>query len=535
MRVVYDSNGKPVRPLPAAEFAALSLGSPAAARTPASLSSLSQFGLSRAASVSSLSSVVSKTTFATTASNAPSVTTTTTTTYAAAPRDAAGALPLRVMDKFRSSYYAHPKNALATHTLSKTAISAALENRDVVLANPHVFNVKVPLEAKVTNQKSSGRCWIFAAMNSMRLALIKKYNLKDDFELSQPYLFFYDKIEKANWFLENIIELVDSEEVESRIVNHLLKDPVQDGGQWAMLVSLVEKYGVVPKSAYPETYHTSNSGAVGQLITTKLRDYAHELYAMRRERKLSLDALRVAKVRMLDDIYRIAAITVGVPPQAFAWEFHDKDGKFHSFTDLTPLRFYKEHVDFDATKYISLVHDPRNPYLRNYTVAYLGNVQGGTPVRHINLPIDDMKTYALRVLQAGRPVWFGCDVGKQATGGSGVLALGAIDYEAGFGVAPKLGKADRLRYGESAMTHAMLLTGVHVDSESGKTQRWRIENSWSDERGDKGYYVMSDGWFTEYLYQLVVHEDDVPQEVVDVLQQESVVLPAWDPLGALAQ
>ncbi|KAI8871742.1 bleomycin hydrolase-like protein [Ramicandelaber brevisporus] len=457
--------------------------------------------------------------------------------------ETAGELSLRAYDKFYTNFKSQPRNLLAALAVSKGEITNILESRDVVIANPPVFNVKIPIESsKPTNQDRSGRCWIFAGCNMLRISVISKYNLDpSSFELSESFLFFYDKVEKANWFLENMINLLvnTNEEPESRLMSHLLSDPVDDGGQWAMFVSLVEKYGIVPKNIYPESYSSSNTNSIGHLVTTKLRDYARELYGMARERKLPVEALRVAKMRMMDEVYRMMVISSGVPPYAtndansdtFDWVFYDKSGKFHEYRGLTPLAFYKDHVAIDMSKYLSLVHDPRNPYMRNYTVAYLGNVVGGPPVRYINVQLADIKQYCLKVLGLGRPVWFGCDISKQAAYTTGVMALKIWDYEAGFG----LNKTDRLRYGESAMTHAMVITGVYVDESTGKPKRWRVENSWGGERGDNGYFTMADDWFDEYLFQVVMRVDDVPKEVADVLKQEVIVLPAWDPMSKLAR
>ncbi|KAI8054653.1 peptidase C1B, bleomycin hydrolase [Syncephalis plumigaleata] len=362
--------------------------------------------------------------------------------------------------------------------------------------------------SKITNQKSSGRCWLFAGLNVLRLNTIAKYKV-EDFELSQGYLYFYDKIEKANWFLESMIELADKD-----LEDLLLKDPVQDGGQWDMFVSLVEKYG-----DFPGTAQMINTAQTRTLITTKLREFAEQIRKMHQDGK-SAGAIREAKDQMLDEVYRIMCITCGDHPST-----SPGDKKFHEFTDMTPQSFYHDHV----TETVSLINDPRNEYYKLYTVAYLGNIKGGHSIRYINLPVEELKRLGVKTIQGGKPVWFGCDVGKHFARQIGVLELNALDWDLGFGVTFEQDKANRLRYGESAMTHAMMFTGVHLDS-NGHSQRWRVENSWGEDNGDKGFLSMSDN----VTYQIVLEKSDVPDEVLKVLDQEPIVLPPWDPMGSLA-
>ncbi|KAJ2768428.1 bleomycin hydrolase [Coemansia nantahalensis] len=452
------------------------------------------------------------------------------TTAASAKMDnAARAVSLAQLDEYKDSFDADGKNRLATLTISREAYTNSLENRYVFLNHPPVFSHKLAIDAPITDQKTSGRCWLFAGLNLLRQGMMKEYNL-EELELSQPYLFFYDKLEKANWFLENVLATAD-EELDGRVVQYLLKDPVGDGGQWDMFVALVEKYGVVPKEAYPETYHTSNSRQMDALITTKLREYARQLRGAHGEGGGACH-LRDMKRRMLEEVYRIMAISLGTPPQRLTWAFYDKDKKFHEFRGLTPLEFYKLHVQLDCKTTVSLINDPRNEYMQKYTVQYLGNVVGAPDVHYINLEVGDLKRFAAEALQAGKPVWFGCDVGKFHSRNKGMMDPELIDYQTAFNFGFSATKAERLQYGESLMTHAMLLTGVHI--EDGKTVRWRIENSWGAEYGNKGYLTMTDRWFDEYVYQIVLPTVDLPKHVVDVLDKEAQVLPPWDPMGALA-
>ncbi|KAG9290653.1 hypothetical protein G9A89_011616 [Geosiphon pyriformis] len=444
-------------------------------------------------------------------------------------REISATLTEEYLAEFSKIFNDDPKNKLALNAITGDDMTKVLLSRDVTVKDIHVFSEKIELEGKATNQKSSGRCWLFAATNVMRLIVMKKYNL-DEFELSQPFLFFYDKLEKANFFLENMIELV-GQETGSRLIQYLLYNPVQDGGQWDMVINLLEKYGVTPKAAFPESYNSSNSGRVNWLVTTKLREFAYQLRQMHASGQ-SGHSLRSAKVKMMEDIYRILAISLGEPPKVFDWSFRDKDGKYHHHEGLTPKRFL-EMIGYKAQDAFSLVNDPRNPYLSLYTVAYLGNIQGGHPIRYVNIKIEEMKRLAVQVLRSGKPVWFGADVGKFSNTPLGILDNKVYEYELAFNVKFKLDKAERLKYGDSLMTHAMVFTGVNL--ENGKPVRWRVENSWGEDRGQKGYFVMSDDWFSEWVYQIVLEKKDAPKELLDVLQQKPQVLPAWDPIGALAK
>ncbi|ORZ25331.1 peptidase C1B, bleomycin hydrolase [Absidia repens] len=436
-----------------------------------------------------------------------------------------------ILDKYEQEFWSDQKNVLAMNAIMANDPTDVLVNPANALKNNHVFNVQLDLEGTVTNQKQSGRCWLFAGTNVLRLAVIDKYKLKDDFELSQNYLFFYDKLEKANWFLENMIDLADKD-VSDRVVQFLLQDPVGDGGQWAMFSSLVDKYGVVPKSVYPETVASSSSSKLGWLVTVKLREFAIQIRKAVAE-GVSINSIRVLKQDMMKDIHRIMVIFLGEPPKSFDWEATDKNGKFVTVRNTTPKKFFKEVVGYKLEDTLSLINDPRNAYNKLYTVDRLGNVVGGHPVQYINVDISIMKHLAIKVLKSGKPVWFGCDVTKFLDRKYATMDTNIHNYELAFNVDFKMDKKDRILYGESAMTHAMVFTGVHL-GDDGKALRWRVENSWGDSSGDKGYYIMQDDWFTEYVYQLVLEKNVVPQHLVDLLKTDPAVLPPYDPMGTLA-
>jgi bleomycin hydrolase len=430
--------------------------------------------------------------------------------------------------------------SLALSALSSADPKTVLVSRSTSIAVPQIFNLKIPFEgAPITNQRQSGRCWLFASTNVFRVALMKRHNL-DSFELSQAYLFFYDKLEKANFFLEQILDTV-SEPLDERLVQTLLQSPVGDGGQWDMVYNLVTKYGLVPQPLYPDSFNAQSSSAINSVITTKLREDALKLRALATDASTSAKIIREAKEKMVREVHLILTLTLGPPPSPhaeFCWCYQDKEGRAQELK-TTPLAFAGELDTPKAARItgssvhsmFSLVNDPRNEYNTLLTVSRLGNIVGGRGVTYVNVPMSVMKSACVGMLTAGLPIFFGCDVGKYSDA-SGIMDTGLIDYELGFNVRLGMSKAQRLMVGESAMTHAMVLTGVHI--EEGKSVRWRVQNSWGEDRGEKGFFVMSDKWMDEFCYQAVVEPRFVSKEIRDILEQEPTVLPVWDPMGALA-
>eukprot|EP00730_Choanoeca_flexa_P013979 TRINITY_DN5935_c0_g1_i3.p1 TRINITY_DN5935_c0_g1~~TRINITY_DN5935_c0_g1_i3.p1 ORF type:complete len:460 (+),score=126.03 TRINITY_DN5935_c0_g1_i3:38-1381(+) len=439
---------------------------------------------------------------------------------------------LRKLDAELSSNLEH---RVAQNAITSGDVLNALAKRDVVASYSDTnFSTKLK-EGKATSQKASGRCWLFAALNVMRMKMREKYQLPESFELSQSYVFFWDKVERCNYFFNAILDTFE-EELDSRLMQHLLSDPLGDGGQWDMCVNLIAKYGVVPKTVYPESTSSSASRTMNRTLTTFLRQYAGEL------RKAHADgadraALEGKVKEYMKKLYRIVTVHLGTPPATFNWNFADKDKKFHSFEGLTPVEFYKQHACIDLNDYVSLIHDPRNPRNQLYTVRYLGNVTGGirVKVKHLNIEIDEVRAYCKSQLDEGEPVWFGCDVGKEFHRKQASMDTALFDYDAVYGVRPEQNKEDRLRYGQSLMTHAMVFTGYHVQSGNDDIVKWRVENSWGTDSGDAGYYRMSNDWFTEYVYQIVCPRDKLqPEHRAIVDKDELIELPPWDPMGSLA-
>ena len=418
----------------------------------------------------------------------------------------------------------------AMNAVTSAGIDAAALSREKVVSTPGVMSNRLD-DWKVTAQKKSGRCWLFSSLNLLRSRARVDLGVKD-FEFSQNHAMFWDKFERANFFLQDIVATA-GESLDSRLVQFLLADVLGDGGQWDMAVSVYLKHGVVPKEAMPETQPSSNTRRMNTQLQVLLRRSALELRELVAA-GASRDAVGSATDAVLAQIWRILVTSLGEPPTAFDWEWRDDRGDFHREGTLTPLEFLERHVDLDLSDYVCLVDDPRpaHPKGRALTVEHLGNVVGGQPIRYVNAPIEVIKRLASQALVAGEPVWFGADVSQQADRDSGLLVEGVHDYSGLFGVDLSTTKEQRVISAESAMNHAMLFTGV--DLVDGTPRRWRVENSWGEEPGDKGFFTMDDAWFSEYVFEVVVRRDALPEDLCPALTEEPLVLPAWDPMGTLA-
>ena len=435
-------------------------------------------------------------------------------------------------DKLYAAYEANPKFAAMENAISHNGLLASLEKRSAAVENTPIFSLDLTKD-KVSDQKASGRCWMFAALNTFRHKMIAGFQL-EDFELSQAHTFFWDKYEKSNWFLEQVLATAD-QELTSRKVKFLLDTPQQDGGQWDMVVSLFEKYGVVPKSVYPESISSSNSRELNQILNKLLRQDAQILRELVAEGANSAD-LQAKKEELLQEVFNFLAMNLGLPPRQFDFSYRDKDNNFHSESGLTPQVFFKKYVDLKLDDYVSIINAPTvdKPYGKSYTVEMLGNVVGSKPVRYLNVEMDRLKELAIAQMQAGETVWFGSDVGQSSNRKAGSMADGMYDFTSSMDIQLTQDKAGRLDYSESLMTHAMVLTGVDLD-ENGKAKKWKVENSWGEKVGNKGYFVASDAWMDEYTYQIVVRKEFLTAAELAAYEAEPLVLAPWDPMGALAK
>jgi len=454
------------------------------------------------------------------------------------PVSADGSLSLDSVKAWEEASKDDDKLRLARTILAHNDIKSAIASPRVVVSDAHVFNLTVPFTTgPVTNQRSSGRCWLFATTNVLRYHIMQSLSLAD-FQLSQSYLFFADKLEKANFYLELSIHHSDKT-LDSRLISHLATAPISDGGQWDMARNLLERYGVVPQAIYPESYSSSNSSGINAALTSRLRDMALTLRELvKGENEVGIMRARAAKEEFMAEIWRAMTAAMGVPPrpdEKFNWDYKDKDGKVKSWSG-TPREFYKafSSKQYPPLQAFSLINDPRNDFGKLYTVEALGNIWGMRSIEYVNTESKRLKDAIITCIKAGQPVFFGCDVGKFLDSPHGIMDLDAYDFENALGLKYGMTKEQRLLTGDSAMTHAMVISGVHLDA-SGAPVRYRIENSWGDVNGDKGYYVMTDKWFDEYVFQVVIPRQLAPKDLVKVLDGGNpTVLPAWDPMGALA-
>ena len=435
----------------------------------------------------------------------------------------------------RADFFAERANVVAKNAVSSNGVRAAARVPEGVAANAMTFDVEVS-QGKRCNQQRSGRCWMFASLNTMRYRTIKKYNLKT-FELSQAYPLFWDKLEKSNWFLENILDTLD-EPLDGRLVSYLLSDPIGDGGQWDMFRSLVKKYGVVPKEAMPETACSRSTGEMDSYLTRYLRGAARRLRESA-QAGVSREDLGSMKKEMMGDVYHLLVTCLGEPPASFEVRLRDKDDKLALSGTFTPAEFFAQAVGMNVDDYVSLISAPTadKPFGRTYTVSRLGNVVEDGGVRYLNLPIERLKECAVAQLRDDLPVWFGCDVGQSYLREEGIMDTAALDVDAlfGFEVEACMDRAERLDYGESLMTHAMVLEGVNLD-EAGHPTLWKVENSWGADHGRNGFDTLSDAWFDEYVYQVVVDKKYLTDEERATYEaEEPTVLAPWDPMGSLAR
>ncbi|MFW5719241.1 MAG: aminopeptidase C, partial [Halanaerobium sp.] len=393
------------------------------------------------------------------------------------------------LEKFKKHFKQRKNSKIIANAVIKNGINDTALNNESVKKLHYDFSEEIDV-GKVTNQEKSGRCWMFAALNNIRYSISKDLKIKDhDFELSQAYTMFWDKLEKANYFLENIISTVELD-LDSRRVMWLLNEPTNDGGQWDMFTALIEKYGIVPKYVMPESYHSSNSRYMNKILNLKLRDLAKTL---REDFKLGADkeSLREEKETMLAEIYSLLAYFLGEPAQKFDFEYKDKEGEFYRDSGLTPKEFYNKYSKVKMKDYVSIINAPTNdkPFDQTYTVEFLGNVKEGQQIHYLNLPIDKLIDYTKEQLKDGEPVWFGCDVGQWSDRDLGIMDTKLYNYEDLLNTKFSLDKGQRLQYGESILTHAMAFTGVNIKEE--EPLSWKVQNSWGEKVGEDGFFIMS--------------------------------------------
>lgn len=430
------------------------------------------------------------------------------------------------LEKNLKEYSEDKTNDVLRHALVRHSISEISTTQDEIQDTDFNFSINIKT-LPATNQKQSGRCWIFAATNVLREEIAKKANL-DNFELSQSYIAFYDRLEKVNYLLEAVIELHDKD-YDDRTLSYLLENGIGDGGQWDMFTNIVNKYGLCPKNVYPETSTSSGTRDTNSLINFNIRKFASDA------KKLNdLNKVRELKEEVLKKIYFLLVNTYGLPPKTFDFEYTDKDGNYHLEKGYTPKSFFEKYIGESINDYVSTINAPTKDkqFDKTYTIKYLGNVVNGKLVTHLNLKMERMKELIIKQLSEGRIVWFGSDVGFYSDRVNGAWDDTKYDYLSSCKLDYKMDKGESLDYKASRMNHAMCITGVNLVE--GKPTKWKIENSWGDDIAKKGYFIMSDSWFDQFVYQAVVDKKYLSKEELEALKESPIELKPWDPMGSLA-
>ncbi len=435
---------------------------------------------------------------------------------------AGGGISAEMLKEISKGYAGTAADKAIRNALNTTSITVLAENADNLAMIDTHFSDQVKTKG-ITDQKSSGRCWLFSGLNVLRAKMIDKFDL-GDFSFSQNYLFFYDQLEKANLFLQGVID-TKSLDFSDRKVDWLFANPIGDGGQFTGVSNLIMKYGLVPADAMPETLNANSTSAMSTQLKNLLRQDGLRLRATTRK-----DDVYEMKTEMLKEVYRILALCLGVPPTEFEWARYDSKGNFVSRKTYTPKAFYNEFVGTDLeNNYVMVMNDPTREYGKVYEIDYDRHVYDGQNWLYINLPIERIKEMAIASIKDNTAMYFSCDVNKFLNRTTGVADLANFDYDSLMGVEFTMDKRERIMTHASGSTHAMTLMAVDLDA-SGKPVKWMVENSWGAASGYKGHIIMTDEWFNEYMFRLVLEKKYVPADILAMLKQQPVMLPAWDPM-----
>lgn len=434
-----------------------------------------------------------------------------------------------VIHKLQSSYTETVADKAIRRALSQNSIASLTSSANGISEIGTDFSDIVPTKG-ITNQQSSGRCWLFTGLNVLRAKAITRWNLPG-LELSQNYLFFYDQLEKANLFLQGVVD-TRKQTFDDRMVDWLFQNPLSDGGTFCGVADLVQKYGVMPKEAFPETYQSSNTSGFTSVMKTKLREMGLELRTLGENKKTTEKQLQDKKVEMLGTIYRMLTLAYGVPPTEFSWTQRDAKGKEVSSETYTPMSFYQKYWDGEDLydNYIMVMNDPLREYYKVYQIEYDRHTYDGHDWVYLNLPVEDIKPMAIASIKDSTAMYFSCDVGKFLNRQNGSLTLSNFDYESLFGITLGMDKKQRVQTHASGSSHAMTMIAVDIDKETGKTKKWMVENSWGATSGYKGNLVMTDEWFDNYMFRLVINKKYADKKYLEMLNQKPILLPAWDPM-----
>ena len=433
-----------------------------------------------------------------------------------------GGITQDMLNQIKSSYKHTPADKAIYNAMAETSIAVLAKNHENLANFDTNFTNKV-VSHGITDQQQSGRCWLFTGLNVLRAQMMAKYGL-DEMEFSQNYCFFYDQLEKANLFLQGIIDTREKP-MDDKMVEWLFRNPISDGGQFTGISDVIGKYGVVPSSVMPETYSSENTSQIARLVGLKLREFGLQLRD-EAAKGVKVSALEAKKTEMLSTVYRMLALAFGEPVERFTWTMNGETKEY------TPQSFYQEYLGNDLTNnYVMLMNDPSREYYKCYEIDFDRHVYDGKNWTYVNLPVEDIKAMAIESIKDSTMMYFSCDVAKFLDSKRGTLDLKNFDYESLMGTTVGMNKKQRVQTFASGSSHAMTLMAVDLDKD-GKPKKWMVENSWGAEAGYKGHLIMTDEWFDEYMFRLVVEKKYVPEKVLNILKQKPIRLPAWDPMFA---
>lgn len=433
-----------------------------------------------------------------------------------------GGITQDMLNQIKCSYKHTPADKAIYNAMAETSIAVLAKNHENLANFDTNFTNKV-VSHGITDQQQSGRCWLFTGLNVLRAQMMAKYGL-DEMEFSQNYCFFYDQLEKANLFLQGIIDTREKP-MDDKMVEWLFRNPISDGGQFTGISDVIGKYGVVPSSVMPETYSSENTSQIARLVGLKLREFGLQLRD-EAAKGVKVSALEAKKTEMLSTVYRMLALAFGEPVERFTWTMNGETKEY------TPQSFYQEYLGNDLTNnYVMLMNDPSREYYKCYEIDFDRHVYDGKNWTYVNLPVEDIKAMAIESIKDSTMMYFSCDVAKFLDSKRGTLDLKNFDYESLMGTTFGMNKKQRVQTFASGSSHAMTLMAVDLDKD-GKPKKWMVENSWGAEAGYKGHLIMTDEWFDEYMFRLVVEKKYVPEKVLNILKQKPIRLPAWDPMFA---
>lgn len=463
----------------------------------------------------------------------------------------------QTLEDFKKNFDMNPQFQVSKNAISSSSLKHVVLDRNALQKDTNDIHSKViNIEVKPTDQHSSGRCWMFANLNVIRLDFIKKMKLQDNFEFSQNYLFFYDKLEGANFFLDKIFE-TKNEPLDSRIVHWLINEPCSDGGTFTSFSDLIHKYGIIPQTEMKDSYHARNSDSMNKILRDTLREAAFQIRTTQ-----SLDTIKTIIKETMEKVYNLLVIFLGEPPKKFVWEYMKKKsfksrkkankknkskskkarkgkkggaGVFRRIGEITPQEFFKKYVPFNSEDYVTLIDYPSQKRNEVYNVKYSNQVLNGSQNSYFNVPIELIQSVCRKSIEKDKAVWFGADVGKYSVTSLGIMDKNAFKLRETLGTETEIEKGLQLIYKISNNSHAMVFKGF-TKGVDGKTTHWLVENSWGNVTGKNGNYRMTNEWFGEFVFSAVVHKKFIPKKLLEIYnkrKKKQIQLNPWDPFGNL--